>query len=137
MRPEDLETQPAPIADDQTLDPLTITQSGALVFNRLRVAQLQGPTEVLARNAFSEVVVETLHLGQNSGPFDAHHPYAEQSFVVLEGVGSLVLEDSEIELHAGDVGVVHAGTKRQFVGKGEGIFRVLHVYSPTTQSVEF
>jgi len=105
-------------------------REGALTFSQQQVAQCRDFFEVLATTDRTQLAVMTLQQGQTSGEFGTDHPDSDQLFYVLEGVGQLVLESGDVEVHPGDTGVVEAGAKHQFIGKSEHVFRTLNVYGP-------
>ena len=99
----------------------------------IRSAKLMSGSEffdVRATTDRTQIATMVLQNGQVSGEFGTDHPDADQTFYVLEGTGQLVLESGDTELRVGDVGVIVAGTKHQFMGKSERAFRTLNVYTP-------
>lgn len=114
----------------QLLDPHVERNDGALIFRAPRLQVHDELFDVLASSARTQIALMNLHTGQTSGPFGTDHPHADQFFVVLEGVGQLVLSDGDVEVHPGDAGIIRAGSDHQFIGKSEHVFRTLNVYTP-------
>jgi mannose-6-phosphate isomerase-like protein (cupin superfamily) len=81
---------------------------------------------VLETTDRAQVAVMVLGEGEVSGEFGTDHPQADQILFVMEGGGSLRVEDEEAELHTGDVAVIPAGKRHQVRGPN----RTLHVYAP-------
>jgi mannose-6-phosphate isomerase-like protein (cupin superfamily) len=132
----ELEFNPGSADDIEPIAPEISHQPGASVFARVRLHQGTDLFDVLKTTDRSQLAVMALQNGQTSGPFGTDHPKADQVFCVLEGTGQLVLDTGDIEVHAGDCGVIEAGTRHQFAGKGEHVFRTLNVYAPVAYPEE-
>ncbi len=103
---------------------------GAVTFSAATVSRVTDLFEVIKTTDNTQVAVMVLQNGQTSGEFGTDHPHSDQVFYVVEGVGQLLLESGDIELHPGESGVIVAGTRHQFMGKGERVFRTFNVYGP-------
>jgi mannose-6-phosphate isomerase-like protein (cupin superfamily) len=132
----DLEILPKPMDDLEPLEMKATHQPGASVFTQSRLVMGDELFDVLRTTDRSQMAVMALQNGQTSGPFGTDHPDADQTFYVIEGTGQLVLEGRDIEVHPGDCGVIEAGTRHQFIGKGEHVFRTFNAYAPVAYPEE-
>ena len=101
-------------ADLELLD-LKVTRDGGAV------RYLEGARYDLATSIFESEIMP------GSGPMSHSHPYAEV-FVLHEGTGQFVADDSEIEAHAGDVVIVPAGAWHSFTNPGQNLLRLTAIH---------
>lgn len=112
------------------------SSAGAQVFSKGEVDNFDDFFKVIATTARTQAAVMVLQYGQVSGEFGTDHPQSDQAFIVLDGVGQLVLTGGDVELREGDCGVIEAGRAHQFMGKSEQAFRTLNIYGPVAYPEE-
>ena len=61
------------------------------------------------------------------GPGLHKHPY-EEVFIVQEGRGAFTIGDAEVELAAGEIGIVPPDTPHKFVNSGDGPLRQIDIH---------
>jgi mannose-6-phosphate isomerase-like protein (cupin superfamily) len=61
------------------------------------------------------------------GPGLHKHPY-EEVFIVQEGRGAFTIGDAEVELAAGEIGIVPPDTPHKFVNCGDGPLRQIDIH---------
>lgn len=107
-------------ADLELLD-LKVTRDGGAV------RYLEGARYGLATSIFASEITP------GSGPRTHSHPYAEV-FVLHEGTGRFVANDSEIDAEAGDVVIVPAGAWHSFTNSGTKLLRLTAIHEAPTFS---
>lgn len=84
--------------------------------------------EVLETGKHTQVVVMSIKVGQDIG--EEVHPDNDQILFLAEGKGEAVLEDKNEAFEEGDVVLVRAGTKHNFINKSETPMKIITTYSP-------
>jgi len=84
--------------------------------------------KVLFTGPKSQLVVMSILPGSEVG--SETHKYTEQTLFFLSGTGKGVLNDKEFPIGSGDVVVVTAGTKHNFINTGKVPLKIYTVYSP-------
>lgn len=90
----------------------------------IRSADINGASDffqVLATTKKSQFAIMNLADNEVSGEFGTDHPQADQVLYVLEGSGSIKVEDQEEPLAPGDVVILPAGAKHQVRGPNKSI----------------
>lgn len=76
----------------------------------------------------SQVVLMSIEPGSEIG--EEVHDGVDQVLVFVEGAGEAVLEGSTSGVEPGDLVFVPAGTRHNFVNRGESALKLYTVYSP-------
>ena len=82
---------------------------------------------VVATNKHSQLVVMALQPGEDIGA-EVHQ--VDQVLVFVAGNGTAILDGKEKVLAPGDVVVIPAGTKHNFVNSRESVMKLYTVYAP-------
>ena len=83
---------------------------------------------VLSTARHTQVVAMTLQAGEDIGA--EVHPDNDQVLIFTEGSARAEVDDETREVVAGDMVVVPAGSRHNFVNTGAGTLRLLTVYGP-------
>lgn len=83
---------------------------------------------VLFTGLKSQLVVMSIPPGGEVGK--ETHKYTEQTLFILSGTGEGMLDDKKFPIAPGDVVVVTAGTKHNFVNTGTENLKIYTVYAP-------
>jgi mannose-6-phosphate isomerase-like protein (cupin superfamily) len=83
---------------------------------------------VLFTGPGSQLVVMSIPPGGEVG--EETHKYVEQTLFFLSGTGEAILNDKHSPIIPGDVVVVPAGTKHNFINTGTGDLKIYTVYAP-------
>ncbi len=75
-----------------------------------------------------QVVIMSLNPHEDIG-MEVHEDN-EQLLICLEGRGKLVIDDTEASFEAGDMALVRAGLRHNFVNGSDGSMKIITVYSP-------
>jgi mannose-6-phosphate isomerase-like protein (cupin superfamily) len=84
--------------------------------------------KVLFTGTRSQLVVMSIPAGGEVG--EETHQYVEQTLFFLSGTGKAILDGKESPVNAGDVVVVTAGTKHNFINTGADPLKIYTVYAP-------
>ena len=83
---------------------------------------------VLNTGKHTQVVAMTLQAGEDIGA--EVHPDNDQVLIFTEGTAKAELGSETREVAAGDMVVVPAGTKHNFINTGSGTLRLVTIYGP-------
>lgn len=83
---------------------------------------------VLFTGPQSQLVVMSIPVGGEVG--EEIHKYVEQTLFFLSGTGEGILDDKKFQIGAGDVVVVTAGTKHNFLNTGTQLLKIYTIYTP-------
>ncbi len=84
--------------------------------------------QVLATGGKVQVVIMSIDPGSEIG--EEVHPDNDQVLYLVEGVGQVVLEGQPADFNTGDIVLVPAGTKHNFITKGDSAMKIITTYSP-------
>lgn len=84
--------------------------------------------QVLETGKHTQVVIMSIPPGGEIG--SEVHPDNDQVLLLMEGEGKVILNDQEEPYKAGDIVLVNAGTKHNFVNTGSGDLKIITTYSP-------
>ncbi len=84
--------------------------------------------KVLFTGERSQLVVMDIPPGGEVG--EETHKYTEQTLFFLSGEGKAILDEKESSIGAGDVVVVTAGIKHNFINTGTDSLKIYTVYAP-------
>lgn len=84
--------------------------------------------QVLATGKNVQVVIMSIPAGGEIG--EEIHPDNDQTLLLVEGDGQVVLDGQSADFSAGDLVLVPAGTKHNFVAGGEAPMKIITTYSP-------
>ena len=84
--------------------------------------------QVLATSQHTQVVIMSIPPGGEIG--EEVHKDNDQVLYLVEGAGQVVLEDQPADFNVGDLVVVPAGTKHNFITKGDAPMKIITTYSP-------
>ena len=84
--------------------------------------------QVLATGKHTQIVVMSIPAGQDIG--EETHPDNDQVLYLIEGSGQVVLDGNESDFNTGDLVLVPAGTKHNFITKGDQPMKIITTYSP-------
>lgn len=83
---------------------------------------------VLATGKKVQVVIMSIPTGGEIG--EEIHPDNDQTLSLVSGSGQVVLDGQAADFDAGDLVLVPAGTKHNFITKGEAPMKIITTYSP-------
>jgi mannose-6-phosphate isomerase-like protein (cupin superfamily) len=75
-----------------------------------------------------QVVVMTIPPGGEIG--DEVHPQTDQVLVFVEGRGEAILDAESSQVSANDLVFVRAGTRHNFINRGDTPLRLITIYAP-------
>ena len=84
--------------------------------------------QVLATGKNVQVVIMSIPPGGKIG--EETHTDNDQTLYLVEGDGLAVINGQESAFKAGDLVLVPAGTKHNFITKGEAAMKIITTYSP-------
>lgn len=84
--------------------------------------------QVLATGKMVQVVIMSIPPGGEIG--EKIHPDNDQTLLLADGAGQVVLDGQAADFQAGDLVLVPAGTKHNFITKGEAPMKIVTTYSP-------
>lgn len=84
--------------------------------------------QVLDTGVHTQVVIMSIVEGGEIG--EETHTDNDQVLYLVEGEGKVVLNDVENVYKAGDLVLVKAGTKHNFINTGKGALKIITSYSP-------
>ncbi|HSX01453.1 MAG TPA: cupin domain-containing protein [Candidatus Saccharimonas sp.] len=101
--------------------------------NHLKDAIQQAKTNdyfrrVLATSRHIQIVIMSIPSGGEIG--EEVHPDNDQTLLLVEGAGEVVLDGVSADFNTGDIVVVPAGTRHNFVTKGESAMKIITAYAP-------
>jgi mannose-6-phosphate isomerase-like protein (cupin superfamily) len=82
----------------------------------------------IATGEHSQVVAMTIPVGEDIG--DEVHEENDQLLVFVDGEGEAVLDGKKSPVTPNDLILVPAGTRHNFINKGDGPLRLVTVYAP-------
>jgi mannose-6-phosphate isomerase-like protein (cupin superfamily) len=82
----------------------------------------------IATGEHSQVVVMTIPVGEDIG--EEVHEENDQLLVFVDGEGEAVLDGQTSPVTPNDLVLVPAGTRHNFINKGDGPLRLVTVYAP-------
>lgn len=102
------------------------------------MSQIKNITQQAKDNDFFRRVLETgkntqvviMSIPPNGEIGEEVHPDNDQVLYLVDGAGQVVLEGQPADYSAGDLVLVPAGTKHNFVTKGEAPMKIITTYSP-------
>jgi len=83
---------------------------------------------VLFTTKLSQLVLMSVEQGDDIG--EETHDGIDQVLSFVSGTGEAVIEGTRREVHAGSIVVVPAGTKHNFINKGDESLKLYTVYAP-------
>ena len=83
---------------------------------------------VLATGQHTQVVIMSIPPAEEIG--EEVHPDNDQVLYLLEGAGQVVLEGQPADFNSGDLVLVPAGTRHNFITRGDGPMKIITTYSP-------
>ncbi len=84
--------------------------------------------QVLATGKKVQVVIMSIPAGGEIGA--ETHPDNDQTLLLVDGAGQVVLDDQAADFETGDLVLVPAGTKHNFITKGDRPMKIITSYSP-------
>lgn len=84
--------------------------------------------QVLATGKKVQVVIMSISPDSEIG--EEVHPDNDQTLFLAEGAGQVVLDGQAADYEAGDLVLVPAGTKHNFITKGDAPMKIITTYSP-------
>ncbi len=84
--------------------------------------------QVLSTGKKVQVVIMSIPPGGEIG--EEIHPDNDQTLMLVSGAGQAVLDGQAADFDAGDLVLVPAGTKHNFITKGEAPMKIITTYSP-------
>lgn len=84
--------------------------------------------QVLETGKNTQVVIMSIPPGGEIG--EEVHPDNDQVLYLADGAGQVVLEGQPADFNSGDLVLVPAGTKHNFVTKGDAPMKIITTYSP-------
>lgn len=84
--------------------------------------------QVLATGKKVQVVIMSIPPGGEIG--EEVHPDNDQTLFLADGAGQVVLGGQATDYEAGDLVLVSAGTKHNFITKGDSPMKIITTYSP-------
>lgn len=112
-----------PRAELLPLDAKVVRDGGSLRY-------LEGRKYGLVTSVFESEIVP------GSGPRPHTHPYAE-FFVLHEGQGRYIADDTSINAEAGDIVVIPAGAVHSFINIGQGLLRHTAIHEAPVESATY
>ncbi len=84
--------------------------------------------QVLATGKYVQVVIMSIPPGGEIG--EEIHADNDQVLYLVDGAGQVVLDGQPADYNAGDLVLVPAGTKHNFITKGDAAMKIITTYSP-------
>lgn len=84
--------------------------------------------QVLATGKNVQVVIMSIPPGGEIG--EETHPDNDQTLFLADGAGQVVLDGQAADFNPGDLVLVPAGTKHNFITKGDVSMKIITTYSP-------
>lgn len=84
--------------------------------------------QVLATGKKVQVVIMSIPAGSDIG--EETHPDNDQTLLLVDGMGQVVLDGQAADYQAGDLILVPAGTLHNFINKGDQPLKIITTYSP-------
>ncbi len=84
--------------------------------------------QVLESGKHTQIVIMSIPAGGEIG--EETHPDNDQVLFLVEGNGKVVLDDEEAAYNTGDIVLVSAGTKHNFINTGTSDLKIITTYSP-------
>ena len=83
---------------------------------------------VLATSSHIQIVIMSIPAGGEIG--EETHPDNDQTLYLVEGSGEAILDGESMEFNVGDIILVAAGTRHNFITKGEQAMKIITAYAP-------
>lgn len=83
---------------------------------------------VLENGKHTQVVIMSISAGGEIG--EETHPDNDQVLFLVEGEGKVILNGGEADYKTGDIVLVNAGTKHNFINTGQNDLKIITTYSP-------
>ncbi len=84
--------------------------------------------QVLETGKHTQIVIMSIKSGEDIG--EEIHEENDQVLFAVEGKGKVILDDEEQPFERGDIVLVRAGVKHNFVNDGSGDLKIITTYSP-------
>ncbi len=84
--------------------------------------------QVVASGDNMQVVIMSLQPNEDIGM--EVHEHNEQLLYCVQGKGRLIIDDTEAAFNSGDLALVRAGLRHNFINGGEEPMKIITVYSP-------
>lgn len=84
--------------------------------------------QVLETSKHTQIVIMSIDSGGEIG--EETHPDNDQVLYLVDGAGQVVLDGQATDFNIGDIVLVPAGTKHNFVAKGDAPMKIITTYSP-------
>lgn len=84
--------------------------------------------QVLATGKHTQVVIMSIPPGSDIG--EEVHPDNDQVLYLIDGSGQVFMDGQESDFNAGDLVLVPAGARHNFITKGEAPMKIITTYSP-------
>jgi mannose-6-phosphate isomerase-like protein (cupin superfamily) len=107
----------------------------AMVPQVIRVSELSGdtlgPASATGFRAKSLITADGMTLSVQAGPVPKHlHENANEFQYVLEGTGTMWLDDKEVKVQPGDLVVIPKGTPHGALKPDSGVFKSIAIKTP-------
>lgn len=110
-----MQTKPVPITED-SVDIVAAARTND-AFRR-----------VVQTGDHEQVVVMSIARGGDIG--DEVHPHTDQVFIFVEGHGEAAIDGQSRTVGPNDLVFVHAGSRHNFLNRGDGPLRLITIYAP-------
>lgn len=84
--------------------------------------------EVLENGQHTQIVIMSIPPGGEIG--DEVHPDNDQILFLVEGTGKVILNGEEAHYSSGDIVLVRAGVRHNFINTGTSGLKIITTYSP-------
>jgi mannose-6-phosphate isomerase-like protein (cupin superfamily) len=84
--------------------------------------------QVLATGKNVQVVIMSIPPGGEIGI--ETHPDNDQTLMLVEGAGRVILDGQAADFESGDIVLVPAGTEHNFIARGDAPMKIITTYSP-------
>ncbi len=83
---------------------------------------------VLATSPHIQIVIMSIPAGGEIG--EETHPHNDQTLYLVEGSGEAILNGESVDFNTGDIMLVPAGTRHNFITRGEQAMKIITAYAP-------
>lgn len=84
--------------------------------------------QVLETGKQTQIVIMSIAIGEDIG--EEVHADSDQILMNISGTGEVVLDGNSMPFEENDVVLVNAGTKHNFINKGNNDLKIITTYSP-------